>query len=167
MKFCPNCGTGLADNAYACTTCGFPVAPQPQTFTTPAQPQNIPMATPNQQPVENKEPTVLAVFNFISTLFLALTAFFLFTSVFYSYIDSDINYSSYSNYTWVYSNMVLDYGSAVVAILAGFGAFGTGLATFILSLSNRQKGSLLFRGICKLVFGLMAVILAFMAMSFT
>lgn len=91
MKYCPNCGTAVEDNAVFCTQCGNHFAPQQQQ---PVAPQQQPVYAPApQQPMyapapQKKNKGVLIALIIVIVLLLAFGGYFAFK--FFS-SDSDKN----------------------------------------------------------------------------
>ena len=76
MKFCTKCGAELVDEAVICTKCGRMVENQLTPPTAPIKETTLDEPTPQKNPS-----ALLIVSNFVHSLGIALSLFFLFLSV--------------------------------------------------------------------------------------
>ena len=153
MKFCTKCGAELVDEAVICTKCGRMVENQPLR---PAAP--IKADAPEVSALEKKPSTLLIVSNFVHSLGVALSLFFMLLSVgAFSQVSAYFTTNKKDYITGVYANFYADYALLIPAIIISGVALLFGILSFVMTLVEKQKGERLFSNISRVVISMISL----------
>ena len=150
MKFCTKCGTQLLDEAMICTKCGCMVEDAHRARKQPRVSYQLPSGV-----VEGKPSTSLAVFGFLFHIFTIISLLFIVLSI------KKARMFSLANYAY----LRLSEYELTAGLVFSLIAFVFALVSFILTLTEQQRGERLFSGILKLVAGVVLVF-AFIGLIF-
>lgn len=138
MKFCAKCGKELNDEAEICIGCGCIV-------------QDIRMQCKREKIKRKLDATYVAkittIFNFIFTIAVALSIFFLFLSIY----NSRISFSSYTYSTYFY--FFVDYVMGIWAFIFALPAFALSITSLVLSVTKKFEQKELFSAISRVTIG--------------
>ncbi|MBE6702767.1 MAG: hypothetical protein E7585_05085 [Ruminococcaceae bacterium] len=145
MKYCVKCGAEQFDDAVICTKCGRVIENPTTVSREKAQRSTAPSDKLTVAGPSNK----LAAFNFVFSVLVLFTLFFMTWAIGYGYVKI----GSYVSYIYPDPDIML------VAFLSSVLSFAFGLVSFIITLVERHKGERLFSGITKLIIGVSLVLL--------
>jgi len=159
MKFCTKCGAELVDEAVICTKCGRMVE-------NPLKPPTAPIKEATLgAPASQKNPSaLLLVSNFVHSLGVALSLFFLFLSVGSPYITAYFTTNKKDYITGVYANYYPNYSLLIPAIILSGVALLFSIVSFVMTLVERHKAERVFSGISRFVIGLISLACAIVLM---
>ena len=137
----------------------------PQNFQQPnfQQPNFQQVNYQQPQPVVNldKEPTLLTVFNFITSALMAISVFIIIFTLATANINAGADVSGYYYYSidaWAY--LRFDFDVAIIGLLFGIAAFGCAITAFIVCMSKYRKLKSIFSTSLLMTIGLLVIILA-------
>ena len=163
MKFCTKCGAELVDEAVLCTKCGCMVENQPTRPIRPTTPiKAVPTDTP---PLEGKPSTLLIVSNFVHSIAVAISVFFLILSVGWAHVSAHLRTDKLGYITGVYANVYPAYGLLIPAIIFSGIAFLFGLLSFVMTLVEKHKGDRVLSSISRLAIGILSLACAIALMA--
>ncbi len=162
MKFCTKCGAELVDEAVICTKCGRMVENQPFQPATP-----IKVDAPEVSALEKKPSTLLIVSNFVHSLGVALSLFFMLLSVgAFSYVSAHLTF----NYNHTYINGIsasfrIGYELLIPAIIISGVTLLFGILSFVMTLVEKHKGERLFSNISRVVISMISLACSIILMA--
>ena len=161
MKYCTKCGTQLMDESVICTKCGCMVENQPLR---PAV--QIKTDAPKVSALEKKPSTLLIISNFVHSLGVALSLFFMFLSVgAFSYVFADLITNKKNYITGVRANFCADSDLLIPAIIISGIVFLSGILSFVMTLVEKHKGERLFSGISRFAIGAISLACSIILMA--
>ena len=156
MKFCIKCGAELVDEAVICTKCGRMVENQ---LLRPAAP--IKVDAPAVSAIEKKPSTLLIVSNFVHSLGVALSLFFVLLSVgAFSYVSAYLTYEYSYGYNYidgVYAYFRIGYELLIPAIIISGVALLFGILSFVMTLVEKHRGERLFSNISRVLISMISL----------
>lgn len=164
MKFCTKCGAELYDEAIICVKCGRMVEnpPLPKSKPIKVKPPRIPRA--------NGEPSILLIVsNFVHSLGVALSLFFLFLGFGYPYVNSRLETKKVVKeeyITGVYTYFNLDSDVIITAFIFSCVALAFGIISFVMTLWEKHKFERLFTSISRLTIGIISFACTFILLCF-
>lgn len=159
MKFCTKCGAELCDEAIICVKCGCMVGNTPL-------PQSKPIKVkPPRPPRANGEPSILLVVsNFVHSLALAISLFFLFLGFGDPYVRSRLETEKVLKeeyITGVSTYFNLDSDIIIIALIFSGVALAFGIISFVMTLFEKHKFERLFTSISRLTVSIISFTLTF------
>ena len=148
MKFCEKCGHQLLDEAVVCVNCGC------------ATSRNASSPVVEPVVVKEKKGNALVVFNFVSSVFIALCLFFAFSAIAFANVRTTVDIGTYTYKVYANSYFRLDPAGAILTLLCSLGALGFGVVSFVLALVKKVEADKLFNSIFRLIAGILLVVLS-------
>ena len=145
MKYCTKCGHELFDEAVMCVGCGCMVA-------------DIPEAEVAPKPVDNdKKSSLSCVFNFISVILIAMSAFHIIIALLSGRVNTNLNFHSDYSY-YISSYFWVDEDLLIASTLFAAPAVGFALASLITSAVKRLKSRYILTAIAELSIAMLLII---------